>query len=220
MFRNIINKVTNIVNQEGFRGLLAKCLTFPAKRGFLGMRYEVRDCYEHTMEEKNAEDFLPRLADFTCHVVHTEQQADELEAEGYEFRSRQAAAGKALSSGAIAVCVFVKHELAHIGWIAVSEEARPYVDHWVEVDFTNKEACTGNTLTIPKYRGTGLMKYGYYKRFEILREMGILKSRSSVGIDNIASHRVHARFSHRIYAKVRYFRFLGYDFWRELPIDA
>ena len=221
MLSTIVSRVKDIIAQEGFRGLLVKCLTFPAKRGFLGMRYEIRDYYAHDATiKRNAEDFLPRIADFTCHVVRNEEQADELEAKGYEFRSFQPQARKALETGAIAVCVFVQHELAHIGWIALSEEAKPYVDHWLKVDFANKEACTGCALTIPKYRGTGLQTYGIYLRLDLLRSMGIAKSKASVGIGNVPSQRVHDKFSPELYARVRYFKLFGCDFWKELPINT
>jgi len=215
------NRVKDIIAQEGFRGLLVKCFTFPAKRGFLGMRYEIRDYIEHdTSIERNAEDFMPRITDFTCHVVCTEEQAEELEAEGYEFRSQQVSARKALANGAIAVCIFVQHELAHIGWIAVSEAAMPYVDHWLKVDFSNKEACIGNGLTIPKYRGAGLHKYGIYLRLDLLRGRGVIKSKSTVGVGNAPSQRVNAKYAPRLYARVRYFRFLGRDFWKDLPVTT
>jgi hypothetical protein len=220
MFSTIVARIKNTVNQEGFTGLLARCLTFPARRNLLGMRYEVRYYYEHTMRERSAVEFRPSIRDFTCHVVRTSQQADELEANGYEFRSYQGKSRKALDSGAIAFCVFVQRELAHIGWIALSDDAKPYVDDWVKVDFASKEACTGATLTIPKHRGNGFMTYGYYERFEFLREMGVLKSKASVGVGNIASRRVHAKFSPRLYAKARYFKFLRWESWKEEPLNT
>lgn len=221
MFYSMFARIKGVVNQEGFIGLLGRGLTFPARRRILGMRYEARYYYEHTMRKRNAVDFMPSKRDFTFHIVHTNQQADGLEANGYEFRSYQIIARKALDDGAIAFCIFVQRELAHVGWIALTEEAKPYVDDWpFKVDFANKEACTGATLTIPKYRGNGFMKYGYYKRFQFLRERGVVRSRNSVSIWNIASQRVHAKFGPRIYAKASYIKVFRWRFWKESPLNT
>jgi hypothetical protein len=216
----MFSKTKDILNREGFTGLVHRGLTLPARRHWLGMRYEARYYYEHTMRERNHLEFMPSRREFTLHVVRTSQQADVLEADGYEFRSYQSKASKGLDIGAIAFCIFIQRELAHIGWIALTEEAKPYVDDWpFKVDFANKEACTGATLTIPKYRGCGFMKYGYYERFEFLRQMGVVKSRNSAGIYNTASHHVHAKFGPRIYAKARYLRILGLESWKESPLN-
>jgi hypothetical protein len=213
-------KIKDILNREGFTGLLYRGIMLPARRQWLGMNYAERYYYEHTMRERNPLEFMPSRRDFTLHVVRTSQQADALEADGYEFRSYQTKASKGLDIGAIALCIFVQRELAHIGWIALTEEAKPYVDDWpYKVDFANKEACTGATLTIPKYRGYGFMEYGYYERFEFLRQMGVVKSRNSVGITNTVSNHVHAKFGPRIYAKARYLRILGLESWKETPLN-
>jgi hypothetical protein len=213
-------KIKDIVDREGFTGLLHRGLTLPGRRQWLGMRYEERYYYERTIKELNPLAFMPSRRDFTLHVVRTSQQADALEADGYEFRSYQTKASKGLDIGAIAFCIFVGRELANIGWIALTEEAKPYVDDWpYKVDFANKEACGGATLTIPKYRGYGFFKYQHYEKYEFLRQMGVVKSRFSVGIYNTASNNAQAKFEGRIYAKARYLRILGFESWKETPLN-
>ena len=162
---------------------------------------------------------MPRLQNLTVHIVSTNQQADELAARGFDCRSYYVYARRRLDKGAIAVCTFVKQELASIVWVAMTGEAKKTIDsHPYHVDFVHKEACTGGTQTIPKYRRKGLMKYGYYKVFQLLGEQGIMTSRNAVRTSNIASQKAHAKFDYRIYARARYLRILWRQFWKETPI--
>lgn len=212
----IATMVKDILQREGVVSLL--------RRGFAFMRqyffqYGTFYVYEHTMKERNEADFLPKIQNFTVHIVHTNQQADELEADGFEFRSSSIHARRNLDKGAIAFCIFVESELAHIGWVAMTEEAKSKVDPLpFQINFSNKEACVGATLTILKYRGKGLMVYGYYKRFEFLRENGITTSRNAAATRNIASQKAHARFSPKIHSKARYLKILRWQFCREIPV--
>ena len=170
------------------------------------------------MRERDEADFMPKIQDFTVQIVSTNQQADELAANGFDFRSSWLHARRSLDNGAIALCIFIGQELAHIGWIAISEKGKATVDPVpYHVDFPSKQACTGSTVTIPKYEGKGLMKYGYYRRFQFLQEKGILTSRNAVDTSNIASQKVHAKFGPRIYARAHYLRILWWQFWKETP---
>jgi hypothetical protein len=124
-----------------------------------------------------------------------------------------------LDKGAIAFCILVDKEIAHLGWVAMTEKAKntfnsaPY-----RVDFSNKEACTGATWTNTKYRRKGLMVYGYFKRLQFLRERGITVSRNVVAKNNIASQMAHAKFDPKICGEARYLRILWWKFWTEKPL--
>jgi L-amino acid N-acyltransferase YncA len=101
----------------------------------------------------------------------------------------------------------------------MNEEAKKCFDVLpYRVDFSGKQACTGGTWTHPKYRGKGLMGYGYYKRFEFLREKGFKSSRNGVEVGNTASNKVHARFGPRIYGRGRYLKVFGWKSWKEMPL--
>ncbi|MFC1902486.1 GNAT family N-acetyltransferase [Chloroflexota bacterium] len=130
-------------------------------------------------------------------------------------------ARRGLDKGAIAFCVFVERELAHIGWVALNEEAKNIFDPLpFRVDFSNREACIGGAWTDPKYRGRDLMSYIFLERFQFLRERGILILRCSVNKQNIASHRLHAKLGANMYAQARYLRVLRWQLWRERPLAA
>jgi len=213
----ILKRAKDIMQTEGLKPLLT--------RGFAFVRARFLECgdfylYEYTLKERNEADFLPEIPDFTFKIVSGNEEGDRLaETIGSDFRRRFFRARNMLDKGAIAFCVFIKGEIAHIGWVALSEEAHKAVDNLpYKVDFSNHEACTGGTETIPQYRGKGLMAYGYFKRFQFLRERGILISRNAVDKSNIASQKAHAKFGPTVRAEAKYLRLLRWQFWRERPL--
>jgi len=170
------------------------------------------------MRERNESDFLPGINDVTFHMVTTNEQADELAKIGFDCRSYSIYARKRLDKGTIAFCLFVGKELAHIGWLASTPDAKNTFDtHPYQVDFGNGEACTGGSYTFLKYRGHGLMKYGYYKRLEYLRQIGIKRSKNVVNINNIASQKAQAVFNPEITVRAVYLKILWWQFWKEMP---
>ena len=185
--------------------------------------FQLERCYlyEHTIGPMNENDYLPRIDDYTFRIVSNNEEADELAVEmGCDFRRRFVYAKKSLDKGAIALCVFVDGEIAHTGWIALNDDAKKSVDPLpYKVDFTNNEACTGGTETVPEYRGKGLMVYGYYKRRQYLRDNGITISRNSIRINNTISQKAHARFNPKVKAEFRYLKLPGLEIYKEKPIS-
>jgi hypothetical protein len=172
----------------------------------------------------NEEDVLPKVNDCTLRVVNGNQEAYELEAEGLEFRSYVSNAEERLEKGAIAFCFFVGQELAHIGWVALTQEAKdalgvpPY-----RVDFSNDEACSDSIWTNPKYRGMKFRTYGTFKRLEFLRAKGIKTKRTAIAKDNVASQKGRAMLSlPGPHAEGRYLRILWWKWWMEkqLTLDS
>jgi len=213
----MLKRAKDILKTEGLRPLLTRSFAL-VSAWFL--EYGDYYLYEYTLKERNEADYLPEIQDFTFKIVISNKEADKLaEAIGSDFRRRFVRARNMLDKGAIAFCVFVKGEIAHIGWVTLSEKAHKAVDNLpYKVDFLNHEACTGGTQTIPQYRSKGLMAYCYFKRFEFLRGKGIVVSRNAVVKSNIASQKAHAKLSPRVYAEARYLRLLWWRFWKEKPL--
>ena len=217
-FVAILKRANDILRTEGLKTLL--------KRGFAFARVFFFDygeyfLYEHPLlVERNENDYLPKIKDFTLKIISSNKEADELAAAtGYDFRRRFVSARRSLDKGAIAFCIFVKGEIVHIGFVAMSEEAKNTFDPMpYKVDFSNNEACTGGTETVPEYRSKGLMGYVYFKRFQYLREKGKVLSRNAVEKSNIASQKSHAKFGPRLCAEARYLKLLGWRFWKEKPL--
>jgi hypothetical protein len=216
----ILARVRYIFETEGVTSLLRRVfiyvITYLPRRLF---QHETYFLYEHTLTKRNEADFMPKIQNFACHIVFTNQQIGELVKDGFDdIRRYGFHARRRLDKGAIAFCIFIGPDLANIGWIATTKDAKSGCDPLpYRVDFSNDQACTGGTFTIEKYRGKGLMAYGYYKRLEFLRERGFKISRNAVAFKNIASQKVHAKFKPKIYAKASYLKILWWRSWRETP---
>jgi len=191
-----------------------------AKCSFVYGSYYV---YEIDIQEqlgKSTEaNFLPRIDDFTLKIVSANQEADELEAEGLEFRSQSFNSRKALDKGAVALCVFVEQEIASICWVAMTQEAKnslgepPY-----DVDFSNHEACHPDSWTNPKYRGRGLAPYITFKATQLEGERGKVYRRSVARRGNIPSNRAYTKLGPNIHGQARYLKILWWKSWKESPL--
>ncbi len=214
----LLKRAREISQTEGLLPLVRQGFVFLVAHFF---RYENYYLYEHTIGESDEADFSPRVQDFTFKIVTTTQQADELAAAGLDFGSHHPNERRGLEKGAVAFCFFIDGELAHVGRVATSQEAKNSFDSLpYRVDFSGKQACTGGTWTNPRYRGRGLMAYGFYKRLEFSREQGMKSSRNAVEAGNIASQKVHSKFEPEVYARARYLKIFGWKSWKETQITG
>jgi len=215
---SLIARAKRILKTEGLASLAGRALKYLRRRLFL---YENVYLYEYIMQERNEAEYIPKTQGFTLKAISTNRQADEIASEGFDdIRNYPVMVNvrRCLDKGAIAFCLFVGWELAHIGFVAMKEEAKNTFDTLpYRVDFAHGQACTGGTVTLPKYRGNGFMAYGYFKRLEFLREKGYKTSRNSVAADSKVSQRVHAKFGPKIYARARFLRVARWKFWKEVP---
>ena len=211
-----------IFQTEGLPPLLGRGFIFLASCFF---QYETYYLYEidipKVLKQNDKPDaFRPEIRDFTLKIVSTNEQADDLDRGGLEFRSQFINARKRLDRGAIAFCIFVGRELANIGWITLNNTAKDsLIELPFKVDFSNKEVCTGGAMTAPKYRNIGLMRYNYFKRLEFLKENGWLRDRAAVAKSNVAAQTGVVKISDiNIYAEARFLKLLWWKFWWEKPL--
>ena len=216
--RTRFRRAKEIFQKEGIISLILRLIRFLFSQCRVYSRREYY-LYERTLKELNEADFMPSIQDFTFKIVVSKEQADELDANGFELPENITKARHRLDKGAVAFCIFVDGKLAHIAWVALTEEAKnsfdslPYL-----VDFSNSQACTGGIVTIPEYEGRRLMTYSSFKRYQFLKEKGIISLRSAVSTDTLASNRVVSKVEHKLYGKGRYIRILWWKSWKETPI--
>lgn len=215
-FNTLFRRAKYIFRTEGLISLLRQGFALLAGYFF---RYRTCYLYEYAVGQGDEAQFTPRIQDFTLEVISTNQQADELTARGLDFHLQDSRAQQRLDKGAIAFCVFVGQELAHIGWVALNEEAKESLNEPpYKVDFANGEACVGGVWTNPKHREKGLMAYGYFKRSQFLKQRGKVLTRASVAKNNIVSQKMFAKFDSRVYAEGRYLKILCWKSWKEEPL--
>jgi hypothetical protein len=206
-----------IFKKEGPFVLISRTATFLGRRLFYFGDFYL---YEHKMTERNEADYLPKIKEFTFKMISTNTQVDEIIKDGFnDIRDYPLLVNvrHCLDKGAIAFCFFIGSDLAHIGWLAMSEEAKNTFDRLpYHVDFAHDQACSGGTVTLSQYRGSGLMVYGYFKRLEFLLQRGYKTSRNAVAKKNHMAQRAHGKFNPSIYAKARYIKILRWSFWKEM----
>ncbi len=122
-----------IFQTEGLPPLLTRGFAFLTGYFFqYGTYYLYEIDISKVLKQNNKPDFLPDIPNLTLKVVSTNEQADELDREGFEFRSQFINARKRLDRGAIAFCIFIERELANIGWITLTKQAK---DSLIELPF-------------------------------------------------------------------------------------
>ena len=214
----LISRAKQILKSRGFVFLIKRALLYLSLRLFIFRRFYL---YEHTLQARDEADYMPKIQGVTLKVVSTNRQADEIVNQGFEdFRDCPVIlnARRCLEKGAVAFCFFVGSEFAHVGFVAMDKEAKKSFDILpYRVDFAHGQACTGGTITMPKYRSNGLMAYGYFKRLEFLHQKGYKTSRNAVNINNKVSQRVHAKFGPGIYARARLLKIAWLTFWKVTP---
>jgi RimJ/RimL family protein N-acetyltransferase len=214
----LFGRAKRILKTEGLAALLRRGFPFLARYFF---RCETYYLYEQMVKERSRAEPAPKLQGATFRIVSTNQQADELLAEGLDFRSHFINARQWLDKGVIAFCVFVNGEFAHASWVVMDAEAKQKtVQFPCQVDFSNSEAYLALIETNPEYRQRGVWSYAHAKLLKFLREKGVAKLRSVVSTGNVASQRGHVKFGARPYAEARYLKLLCWKFWKENPLTA
>ena len=163
--------------------------------------------------------FRPRLDGFEEYFVTSNEQAETLARNHADFRSRTCSANLALARGAVAFCIYVGRDVAHVAWFAATPAGRRALDRLgFEVRFDEGEAWTGAAWTAPHYRGRGLLTYGNFRRFEHLRHMGVMVSRGAVETSNVASVRANEPFNPGVYAIGHQWRVFCWRRWSERTV--
>lgn len=193
------------------------------KRAFLFLVRPVFDyqtcyiyIYEKRLNEIDEAKFIPKIQNYTLKIISTPTELEQLIADGFDFSSYLDAdeLKQRISKKAILFCVFIGKDLAHRSWVALSEEAKRDVDALpYSIDFET-EALLGGGRTMPKYQGLGLHTYVSAKRFQFVNSNG-LKAKIGVHKNNIPANKTSAKLGAKIYAEMRYLRFLAWESCRE-----
>ena len=213
----LLKRGKDILRQEGLRALIKRGFLWSSSSFFTYRNYYM---YEEKMSDAAEIEFTPKIENYLLKVISTPEQVCELIAEGFDFGSYIDDINKVLRKGVIVFCAFVERELAHITYVALTEEAKNgYGERPFVVDFLHNEVCSGGSETDPKYRRKGIHVYAYSRIFQFLKEKGYLIDRFVIARDNIASRNAMAKFGPRIYAEGRYLKLLWWESWKDKPIE-
>jgi len=163
----LVNRAKLILQNEGLISILRGASTFVIRNlAKYFFRYRIYYLYEFATENVhnlNEADFTPKIDNITLKIISTNDEANELENEGLKFRSQPVKNRNRLDKGAIAFCILIERELANIGWVAMTQQAKDALNELpYRVDFSKSEACSGDAWTNPKFRRMGLRKYSLF----------------------------------------------------------
>jgi len=170
----------------------------------------------------------------TFKVVSSNEEADKLETDGYEFRSYPTKYNDNLKTyriwldcGATAFCAFMGKFLAGIFWVIPTQSAQDRIGTLpVRVGYPNHEVLLRGAWTNPNYRG--LEPFNFTARnlilttrnlYRFLQEAGVTKVKSPVEYSNTVGQRLTGAMGFRKYAKARYMKILFWKFWKETYLD-
>jgi hypothetical protein len=209
-------KAKYVLRREGLLPFLRRVWAFVRVLLFSRGDYYL---YEKVLTSGNEVILEPKEPGYTMKLVSDRTVFDELAADGCDFKMM--VSKSILEKGALAFCVFSGQELAHLTWVALSNEAKREIDPLpFEVHFKAGEACSGLSFTDPTHRGRGLFGYAYTVIFRHLRERGIAIDRFSIEVGNIPSQRVMAKFDPVITGRGHYLRILWWERWKETPLEG
>ena len=212
----LLRRAALIYQTEGLLPLAKRATAYAAGRLF---KYEIYYLYENdgsTYRMRSDADFVPEVEGLSFRVVHTNEEADGLEAKGVQFREHAGDARSKLNKGAIAFCVFVGHELANIGWLCTTQQAKDSLKEVpAGVDFSNGEAWAGGSWTNPKYRRMGLYRYSSLKMVEYWLQKGIVKNKWAVAKRNVAALTAESKTGNLRYGEGRLIKVLWWKSWKE-----
>lgn len=172
------------------------------------------------ISDRSEAEFMPKIKNFTLKIIGNGLSINELPDDIQEAWPHTINARQRLDKGAIAFCLFIGGELAHISWVATTEEAKRTIDSLpYRVDFSNKEACIADVVTKSRYRGAGISSYVSFMVKKFLKTRGVVALRFVIATDNIAPQRSHAKFTPELQARVSYWKVLCWQFWKEEPIS-
>ena len=212
-------RAKQIYQTEGGIALFRRACAFVVYSLFEYRTYYIyADCLRD-LPKLNEAYFMPKIPTFTPKVVSSNKEADDLEAQGFEFRSQVPNARKRLDNETIALCIFVGWELGHIGWLAMTQQGMDSLDEPpYKVDFANGEAVSTGTWTNPKYRRMGLRRYKSFMSRKLALEKGIVVRWAAIRRNNIPSIKSRASPNYPC-AEGRYLRILWWKSWKEKTLS-
>jgi len=215
----LLARARHIYRTEGWASLLRGTFLFALHLFYVRWVHQVYASVLENDPSLRGDDLTPALEDVTHMFLSTNEEVDDVEARGYEFRSLVLDSRAMLDAGATAACVFVGKELGNVVWVATTQQAMDSLKEApFTVDFAGGECWTGRAWTNPKYRRSGLFSYGDIESRRRQLEQGIRVSKWALGEQNIPTKTIAARIGATVCAEGRYRRILWWKSWKERPL--
>ena len=204
-----------ILQHEGWLSFLKQGFSFVRNLFFSYGNYYIYEKELNPIDEVIK--FKPKI-DCTFRMVSSSDELDKLIAQGYNFKAMNFK--PKLEKGALAFCLFVGQEVAHVTWVAPNKEAKKEIDYLpFKVNIEIGEVCSGASLTDPTYRGKGLFSHTYSYIFSYLTRNGTIRDKFTIELGNVASQKALAKFNPIIISSGHHLKILWWHSWKEIPIE-
>lgn len=215
----LFRRAAPIYHNEGLLSLARHGAAYVAGGLFEYKTYYMYESDGSTYSRRIDTGIVPMVDGLSFRILNTIEEADQLEAKGFQFSEDAVDARDKLNKGATAFCIFIGHELANTGWLCTTKQAMDSLNEPpASVDFSNGEVWAGGSWTNPKYRRMGLYRYGSRKMVEHWLSKGIVKNKWAVNKRNVASLNAESRAGNVRYAEGRLIKVLWWKLWKERPL--
>jgi hypothetical protein len=170
--------------------------------------HKVYYLYRKSLDDEIAEiKVKAEINDYELQIINDLTQYNSLVKNKYHFNGM--IFKERLKKKTTAFCLFYNKVIAHVGWVAFNKDGKEDIDFIpYDVNFEEKEVCTGAAFTSPLHRGKGLHRYVRSIIYPYLKERGIIRVFFTIDINNISSRKSMECFNPTIIAKLEYTKIL------------
>jgi len=212
--------VRGVLKHEGVMSLISRGYRYLLHRFFiLEHYYVVVESYGDIDKEVEA-DYLPKVDNHCWRIISTNQEVDELIADGFDLGAYELNLRISVEKEAVGFCHFVGKELAHYTFLADNPRGKDAVDLLpFHVDFKNGQSVCGNSLTVPKYRSLHFRIYNGYIIRKYSWSKGIVGSTYSIEVNNYPALVSHAKSLNKlIVSRCRFIKILWFKHLKEIEM--
>ena len=220
--RRTYSGLMGVIKYEGVKSLCSRGYKYICHSLFFAEDFYVSRGYIQSIEEGDESRYLPKIDNYCYRIITTNQEADELIAEGFKFGAYELNLRTVLDKEVLAYCIFIDNELAHMICKAVTQRGKKAVDpRPFHVDFESGSAVAGKAFTVPKYRQLHLRAYSGFLLRKYNREQGINHGYGTLEVHNYPAIANTAYNPHaRIMSRCKYLRLLWFKYFKETPLDS
>ena len=214
----------NVLFRRGKEILQSEGLISFIKQAFRSFfSYKTYYIYEKKLNETDEFRFVPKTQNFALKIIYAPLEVDELIDEGFDFSSYSNIENlkEGLSKGAILFCVFIKKELAHTSWVAMSTNTALYDHVFQRINYNKDAGYIGPCDTNPLYRGRGFYPHVLSQICNFLKRNEKTKALVNTSKSNLPSIRGITKAEFKVCSEVRYLKLLFlWDFWKVKTIKG
>lgn len=220
-FKYTYSGIRGVLKHEGVISLISRGFGYLLHRFFIFKNYYVVVVRFKDIDKEVEADYLPKVDDHCWRIISTNQEVDELKADGFELGAYELNLRISMDKDAVASCHFVGKELAHYTFLTDNPRGKDTVDLLpFSVDFENGQMVFGKSLTVPKYRNLRLRNYNGYINRKYCWARGIASGTYSVEVNNYRAMVSAAKPPDKlIISRCRFIKILWFKYFKETKMD-